>query len=125
MTDDCFGEQNTDTNLPFPQTCGPLAINTLAGIPTSYALSQNYPNPFNPTTTINFALPEANNVVLTIYNALGQEVRTLKTDYLNAGNYSVTWDGLDNAGNMITSGIYIYTMTAGDQHFSKKMLMLK
>ena len=125
MEADCFGEQNTDESMPFPQECGPLSINTLAGIPTSYALSQNYPNPFNPTTTINFALPEASNVVLTIYNALGQEVRTLKTDYLNVGNYSVTWDGLDNAGNMITSGVYIYTMTAGDHNFSKKMLMLK
>ncbi|NQV30223.1 MAG: lamin tail domain-containing protein [Candidatus Marinimicrobia bacterium] len=121
----CFGEQNTDEALPLPQVCGPVSIASLPGIPTSYALSQNYPNPFNPTTTINIALPEANNVVLTIYNALGQEVRTLKTDYLNAGNYSVTWDGLDNAGNSISSGLYIYTMTAGNQNFSKKMLMLK
>ena len=121
----CFGEHNTDESLPLPQVCGPVSIASLPGIPTSYALSQNYPNPFNPTTTINIALPEANNVVLTIYNALGQEVRTLKTDYLNAGNYSVTWDGLDNAGNSISSGLYIYTMTAGNQNFSKKMLMLK
>ncbi len=125
MEDDCFGSQNTDEALPFPQDCGPVSIASLPGIPTSYALSQNYPNPFNPTTTINFALPEAGNVALTIYNALGQEIRTLKTDYLNAGNYSVTWDGLDNAGNGIPSGIYIYTMTAGNHNFSKKMLMLK
>jgi len=125
VADLCFGEQNTDANLPFPQSCEPLSIASLPGIPTSYALSQNYPNPFNPTTTINIALPEANNVVLTIYNALGQEVRTLKTDYLNAGNYSVTWDGLDNSGNSISSGLYIYTMTAGHHNFSKKMLMLK
>ncbi|NQV15211.1 T9SS type A sorting domain-containing protein, partial [bacterium] len=121
----CFGEQNTDESLPFPVDCAPVSIAELPGIPTAYALSQNYPNPFNPTTTINFALPEAGNVVLSVYNALGQEVRTLKTDYLNVGNYSVTWDGLDNAGNMIPSGIYIYTMTAGKHNFSKKMLMLK
>ncbi|MEA3286209.1 MAG: carbohydrate-binding module family 20 domain-containing protein, partial [Candidatus Marinimicrobia bacterium] len=125
LEDDCFGSQNTDETMPFPQDCGPVSIASLPGIPTSYALSQNYPNPFNPTTSINFALPEANHVVLTIYNALGQEVRTLKTDYLSAGNYSVTWDGLDNAGNMITSGVYIYTMTSGNHNFSKKMLMLK
>ncbi len=125
VADLCFGEQNTDTNLPFPQSCEPLSIASMPGIPTSYALSQNYPNPFNPTTTINIALPEASNVVLTIYNALGQEVRTLKTDYLNAGNYSVTWDGMDNSGNTISSGLYIYTMTAGNHNFSKKMLMLK
>ncbi len=125
LEEHCFGEHNTDANLPFPQSCAPLSIASLPGIPTSYALSQNYPNPFNPTTTINIALPEASNVVLTIYNALGQEVRSLKTDYLNAGNYSVTWDGIDNAGNMIPSGLYIYTLTAGNHNFSKKMLMLK
>ncbi len=125
LADDCFGSQNTDSNMPFPQECGPVAISSLPGIPTSYALSQNFPNPFNPTTTISFALPEANNVVLTIYNALGQEVRTLKAGHLNAGNYSVTWDGLDNAGNTITSGIYIYRLTSGNHSFSKKMLMLK
>ncbi len=125
MDEHCFGEHNTDEALPFPQSCEPLSIESLPGIPTSYAMSQNYPNPFNPTTTINIALPEANNVVLTIYNALGQEVRTLKTAYLVAGNYSVTWDGLDNSGNMIPSGLYIYTLTAGNQNFSKKMLMLK
>jgi hypothetical protein len=125
MDTDCFGEQNTDANLPLPQVCGPVSVASLPGIPTSYALSQNYPNPFNPTTTIGFAIPEASSVTLTIYNALGQEIRTLKTDYLNAGNYSVNWDGLDNAGNMIPSGLYIYTMTAGNQNFSKKMLMLK
>jgi hypothetical protein len=125
MEADCFGSQNTDETMPFPQDCGPVSIASLPGTPTSYALSQNYPNPFNPTTSINFTLPEASNVALTIYNALGQEVRTLKTDYLSAGNYSVTWDGLDNSGNMITSGVYIYTMTAGNHNFSKKMLMLK
>ena len=125
MEADCFGSHNTDEAMPFPQDCGPVSIASLPGIPTAYTLSQNYPNPFNPTTSINFALPEANTVALTIYNALGQEVRTLKTDYLSAGNYSVTWDGLDNSGNMITSGVYIYTMTAGNHNFSKKMLMLK
>jgi len=121
----CFGEQNTDENLPFPGSCEPLSVDPMAGIPTSYALSQNYPNPFNPTTTINIALPEANHVDLIIYNALGQEVRSLKNAYLSAGNYSVTWDGLDNAGNSIPSGVYIYKLTAGTNSFSKKMLMLK
>jgi len=125
MDEMCFGEQNTDTALPFPVNCAPVSIASMPGIPTSYALSQNYPNPFNPTTTINIALPEASNVDLTIYNSRGQEVRNLKTAYLNAGNYSVTWDGLDNSGNSIPSGLYIYKLTAGTNNFSKKMLMLK
>ena len=93
--------------------------------PRAMSLSQNYPNPFNPTTSINYVLPEATTVELVIYNALGQEVKTLKAGHYAAGNYSVTWNGLDHAGNSIASGLYIYTLTAGDQSISKKMLMLK
>lgn len=93
--------------------------------PNVLSLSQNYPNPFNPTTSINYVLPEAGNVELIIYNALGQEVRTVKAGYSNAGNYSVNWNGLDHSGNMVSSGLYIYTLTTGDQSISRKMLMLK
>jgi len=93
--------------------------------PSALSLAQNYPNPFNPTTSINYILPEASNVELIIFNALGQEVRTLKAGQSNAGSYSVTWNGLDHSGNMVSSGLYIYTLITGDQSISKKMLMLK
>ncbi len=93
--------------------------------PNALSLSQNYPNPFNPTTNISYILPQAGHVELVIYNALGQEVRTLKAGYSNAGSYSVNWNGLDHAGNSVASGLYIYTLTTGDQSISKKMLMLK
>ena len=93
--------------------------------PTALSLSQNYPNPFNPTTSISYVLPQASKVELVIYNALGQEVRTLKAGYSNAGSYSVVWNGLDHAGNSVASGLYIYTLTTGEQSISKKMLMLK
>ncbi len=107
-----------DTNM------GVVAIDEFVA-PEALSLSQNYPNPFNPTTSINYVLPESGNVELIIYNALGQEVRTLKAGYSNAGKYSVNWDGLDHSGSMISSGLYIYTLTTGDQSISKKMLMLK
>ncbi len=109
---------NYDANM------GYVAIDEVVA-PEALSLSQNYPNPFNPTTSINYVLPEATSVELTVFNALGQEVRTLKAGHYNAGSYSVNWDGLDNTGNMISSGLYIYTLTAGDQSISKKMLMLK
>ena len=61
----------------------------------SYKLVQNYPNPFNPSTTINFEIPENENVTLTIYNSLGQQIKTLVDGYKSAGNYKVTWNGRD------------------------------
>lgn len=95
-------------------------------IPQEFSLSQNYPNPFNPTTTIEFALPEASAVNLTIYNMLGQEVKTLVNDEKQAGFYSIQWNGEDNGGGSSTaSGIYIYRISAGKNVISKKMIFLK
>ena len=72
-------------------------------IPEEYELSQNYPNPFNPTTTIKFSVPQASNVKVTVFDAIGREVAVLVNEQMNAGSYNVDW----NAGN-ITSGIYLY-----------------
>ncbi len=95
-------------------------------IPTDFSLSQNYPNPFNPSTTIHFGLPHGAAVRLEIYNVLGVKVRTLiAEEKMNAGSYSVTWDGLDDTGGLIPSGVYIYRIQAGDFHVSKKMTLLK
>jgi hypothetical protein len=88
--------------------------------PEDYALEQNYPNPFNPTTTIKFALPEAANVTLIIYNTLGQKVSELVDSKLEAGNYSYQW----NAKNAAT-GIYIYELRAQNFVSIKKMMRLK
>jgi len=87
---------------------------------TDYALSQNFPNPFNPSTTINFALPEAGMVNLTVYNILGQQVASLVNDVRSAGSHSVTF----NASNL-SSGIYIYRLQAGNNVISRKMNLLK
>jgi len=97
----------------------------MADLPTEFGLSQNYPNPFNPTTEINFALPENAHVNIEVFNVLGQKVRTLVDTDMEAGYQKVTWNGRDDQGAGVSSGIYLYRMKAGDQVFTKKMMMLK
>jgi hypothetical protein len=96
-----------------------------AMLPTEFELSQNMPNPFNPSTQINFALPSAAKVNLTVFNVLGQQVKTLVDEYMTAGYQTVTWDGRDNSGASVASGVYFYRIAAGDFAETKKMLLLK
>lgn len=97
----------------------------VAGIPKQFELYANYPNPFNPATSIKYDLRENAKVTLKIYNSLGQEVRTLVNARQNAGQYTIQWDGKNNAGSAVSSGVYIYRIKAGDFIKSKKMLLLK
>ena len=99
-------------------------------LPAEYVLHQNYPNPFNPTTRIQYDLPEASNVRLSIYNILGQEVKTLVDGYVDAGYQSVEWNSTNNSGTVLPSGVYIYRMQAqsvksGEFHQVKKMILIK
>ncbi|MFO7447470.1 MAG: T9SS type A sorting domain-containing protein, partial [Ignavibacteriaceae bacterium] len=89
-------------------------------VPSNYMLSQNYPNPFNPSTTISFALPEAGNVKLTVYNIIGQQVAVLLNGFRSAGSYNIQWDA---AG--LSSGMYLYRLEAGSNVITKKMTLLK
>ena len=94
--------------------------------PESFALANNYPNPFNPTTTIQYALPQAADVELTVYNVFGQVVRTLVAEHQSAGRYAVEWDATDDSGHSLSSGIYLYRLQAGGEFLKvKKMLLLK
>ncbi|HTX99999.1 MAG TPA: FlgD immunoglobulin-like domain containing protein, partial [Bacteroidota bacterium] len=95
------------------------------GLPKIYELAQNYPNPFNPTTNIQFAVPRESRVVLTIYNILGQKIRSLVDDSRGAGRYEVTWDGKDDHGANVGTGLYLYRLQAGDHAIVRKMLLLK
>jgi len=89
--------------------------------PSTFQLAQNYPNPFNPTTTIEFAIPVSGNVTLKVFDAMGKEVATLVNDFRNAGqSYKVKFNGAE-----LTSGMYIYKISAGDYQVSKKMLLMK
>ena len=93
--------------------------------PNSFVLSQNYPNPFNTETVITFALPRSGNVKIEIFNILGQKVRELVDEKVTAGYKKVVWDGRDNAGQLLASGIYFYKIRTGDFIETKKMTLLK
>jgi len=94
-------------------------------IPKNFVLSQNLPNPFNPETQISYDLPSACQVKLCIYNLLGQKARTLLDEYQSAGHKIVNWDGKDDRGNGLASGVYFYRIQAGDFTDAKKMIMIK
>jgi hypothetical protein len=94
-------------------------------IPLNYSLSQNFPNPFNPTTSVEFSVPVEGFVTIKVYDLLGQAVADLYSGNAQAGTYTLNWDGKDNSGNVVSSGSYIYKMTAGDFVQSKKMSFLK
>lgn len=94
-------------------------------LPESFELGQNNPNPFNPSTSIDFALPKSANVKVEIFNILGQKVKTVVDEYLSAGYKKVTWDGTDNTGKTVASGVYLYRMTADDFTATKKMMLMK
>ena len=96
--------------------------------PNEFLLRQNYPNPFNSTTDIRYEIPDSRFLApttLKIYNILGQEVKTLVDEIKEAGLYTVTWDGTDNHGYTVASGMYFYRLTAGDIVTTKKIVFLK
>jgi flagellar hook assembly protein FlgD len=101
------------------------AVNNNSNIPRVFELSNNYPNPFNPSTKIQFAVPHEQNIALIIYNLLGQRIRTLVQGVYAPGQYTVTWDGKDQVGRTLESGVYIYRLETGSIALVKKMLMLK
>ena len=92
---------------------------------TGFDMSQNYPNPFNPSTLIKYQVMTNSNVVIKIYDVLGNEVKTLVNESKPSGSYSVTWNGDNNFGKKITSGVYFYRMEAGAFVKTMKLLLLK
>lgn len=94
-------------------------------IPGKFELFQNYPNPFNQFTQIGFTLGNSDFVNLTIYDLLGRKIRTLVSENLTEGHNSVIWDGTDERGKEVASGIYMYELKAGDFSMSKKLVLLK
>ena len=99
-------------------------------LPEVFSLSPNYPNPFNPATTIKFQLPEKNGTatvrtVLRVYDILGRLVRTIVDEDMSPGFYTKQWDGLNDNGVGISSGVYFYSLMAGDFRQTKKMLLIK
>jgi hypothetical protein len=108
----------------------PIQTKSLEPIPQKLALLQNYPNPFNPETWIPYTLNQATDVEIQIYNANGQLIRTLRLGEQAAGYYvtrdkSAYWDGTNDVGEQVTSGVYFYKFLAGKQTFVKRMVLLK
>jgi hypothetical protein len=95
------------------------------GIPTKFALHENYPNPFNPTTTLRFDLPEVSKLTLTIYNMLGQKVKTFNMQSTPAGYHTITWYATNDFGQQVGAGVYLYQLRANQYIKTRKMVLLK
>ncbi len=137
------GTYNCDLEIASNDAANPLIVVTVTmevdpptgieteRLPDVFALSQNYPNPFNPSTTIEYQLPVSSEVVVTVYNLLGQPVRVLHSNGVSAGYHQVVWNGKDNRGEAVSSGIYVYRLSAvpigGGQEFNaiRKMIFMK
>ncbi len=104
-----------------------LSVGAPVTLPRAFTLGQNYPNPFNPSTTIQYEIGEGQSVFtrLTVHNIRGQVVRTLVNSLKQAGSFQVQWDGLDEAGRRVSSGLYFYRIVAGEYAQTRKMVLLK
>ena len=94
-------------------------------LPETMHLYQNYPNPFNATTSISFTLDSRQNVNLEIFNVLGQKVRTVVDDILSVGAHDYEWDGTDDGGTAVSSGVYLYRLKTASHCTSRKMMLMK
>jgi len=125
---DAFGNHWTPVVIPAAVEIGsatdvPPDPNDL--LPDRFALGQNFPNPFNASTVIEFTVPRASYVTLSIYNILGQQVAALVDRPLSRGGYTVIWDGLTDRGSDVPSGVYFYRLSTGGQSQVRKMVMLR
>ncbi|MFQ5603108.1 MAG: T9SS type A sorting domain-containing protein [bacterium] len=109
------------------QVPNPTSVELISdNLPATFELHQNYPNPFNPETAIRYAIPKSGEVRLTVYNLLGQKVATLVDKNQVAGSYLAKWNGQNDAGNLVSSGVYIYKIEVGKDFVdTRKMLFLK
>jgi len=94
-------------------------------LPRNFELAQNYPNPFNLSTVIEFSVERRDNFAVTVFNILGQEVRHWNLGSLPTGRHTVTWNGLDEFGREVASGVYLYRLSSNDQQSTRKMVLLK
>jgi hypothetical protein len=97
----------------------------LSDIPSKFSISQNYPNPFNARTSFSISLPQETQVNLAIYNVMGQNVKTIVDDCLAAGIHTITWDGTNESGHNVSSGIYFYRVVYQENMVTKKMTLMK
>lgn len=106
-------------------TDAPTAVDNAPLFLDNFELLQNYPNPFIPRTTIQYKLPRASNAKLVVYSLLGKKVATLVNDKQEAGVYSVQWDGKNDSGNNVASGVYLYRLEVGDPSTGQKFIQVR
>jgi hypothetical protein len=102
-----------------------VAFEVPGTMPNDYSLSQNYPNPFNPVTIIRYNLPAPGEVTLSVYNILGQKVRTLVSGFVDSGPHEAIWNGRDEDGQPVSTGVYLYRIESGEFNQTKKMILIK
>lgn len=115
----------SDVNSVFVPSGNPTSVLPSGGPVRGFALTQNYPNPFNPSTTIAYHLDAATHVMIQVYNVLGEHVRTFDLGTRPSGTYSVVWDGTDDSGGPLPSGLYLYQLQGRGLVETRKMLMIK
>ena len=120
-----FDSFNTETEETEEAVETAVETSDQASVPQTFSLAQNAPNPFNGETVIRFALPQPSQVELAIYNLLGQPVAILVQGPSAAGTFSVRWNGRDQAGRAVTSGVYLYQLRAGEYTEVRKLLLLR
>jgi flagellar hook assembly protein FlgD len=96
------------------------------GTPVASGLkAENYPNPFNPSTTIRVTMPAASDVTVSVYDVNGQLIKTLASEHRGAGIHNYQWDATNNAGHVVSSGVYFYKVVTNTQVLTRKMMLLK
>ena len=116
---------NTSVFGQVPVTIGSITVLDQYVIPGDFELSQNYPNPFNPSTTIDVNVAIDGHIVLSIYDINGRLVSTLADGIYETGYYSFRWNGMDQVGNMVSAGVYFYSLQTEEMNLTRKMILMK
>ena len=111
--------------LIIPGNSTEFYLRKVPSLPSQYSLLQNYPNPFNPVTFITYTIPELSYINIFIYNLAGQEINELVSEIKAPGQYSISWDGTDNLGIPVASGVYFYSFHGNRFSDMKKMILMK
>ena len=120
-----ISELNNPSTIRVVELNAPVSVEENTSEINDFKLEQNYPNPFNPSTTINFIMTKAGQIRLSVYNLLGQEIKVLANGEFLTGSHKVKWNGTDNAGNNVSSGIYFYFLKTEYNTLTRKMLLCK
>ena len=125
----CVDSEAVSAHVAHGDFLGPCSVskemNGMTQVPGQFRVGPNYPNPFNPSTTISYQLTAVSFVSLKVYDPLGREVATLVNEMKEPGSYEVVWDGTNQSGASVTSGVYFYRLTAGPFSQMRKMILMK